>query len=93
MVLIAFNDNALNFGLWGDLISADNVLDLKFSLDLTEQHAGQGFSTNLIAGAGAINNLTVAPRLAAATVVPVPAAVWLFGSGLLGLLTISRRRK
>ena len=26
-------------------------------------------------------------------VVPVPAAVWLFGSGLLGLVAISRRRK
>ena len=27
------------------------------------------------------------------TFVPVPAAVWLFGSGLLGLVAISRRRK
>ncbi|VAW56056.1 hypothetical protein MNBD_GAMMA07-1055, partial [hydrothermal vent metagenome] len=88
-----FNDNVLNFGLWGDVISADNVLDLNFSLDLTEQHAGQGFSTNLIAGAGATYGLVVAPRLAVATVVPVPAAVWLFGSGLLGLLTVVRRRK
>lgn len=25
--------------------------------------------------------------------VPVPAAVWLFGSGLLGLLAVARRRK
>jgi hypothetical protein len=30
---------------------------------------------------------------AVATVVPVPAAVWLFGSGLLGLIGISRRKK
>lgn len=28
-----------------------------------------------------------------ATVIPVPAAVWLFGSGLLGLVGIARRRK
>ena len=28
----------------------------------------------------------------AASVVPVPAAVWLFGSGLLGLIGVSRRR-
>lgn len=27
-----------------------------------------------------------------ATVVPVPAAVWLFGSGLIGLITVARRR-
>ena len=30
---------------------------------------------------------------AKATVVPVPAAVWLFGSGLLGLIGIARRKK
>jgi hypothetical protein len=33
-------------------------------------------------------NLTVVP-----TVVPVPAAVWLFGSGLLGLVGIARSKK
>ena len=27
------------------------------------------------------------------TVVPVPAAVWLFGSGLLGLIGVARRKK
>jgi len=26
------------------------------------------------------------------TVIPVPAAVWLFGSGLLGLIGIARRK-
>lgn len=30
---------------------------------------------------------------AKATVVPVPAAVWLFGSGLLGLIGVARRKK
>ena len=28
-----------------------------------------------------------------ASVIPVPAAVWLFGSGLLGLVGVARRRK
>lgn len=38
-----------------------------------------------------INSLTITYDPVAA--VPVPAAVWLFGSGLAGLLTVSRRRR
>jgi len=37
-------------------------------------------------GSGAIDNLEY-------TVVPVPAAIWLFGSGLIGLVGIARRKK
>ena len=32
-------------------------------------------------------------ELFASTVVPVPAAVWLFGSGLIGLIGVARRKK
>ncbi len=39
-------------------------------------------------GSFAIINLEVAH-----TVVPVPAAVWLFGSGLLGLISVARRQR
>jgi len=35
----------------------------------------------------------VAPFSHDATYVPVPAAVWLFGSGLIGLVAVARRRK
>ena len=41
-------------------------------------------------GWNAAFDLTPAPQLAA---IPVPAAVWLFGSGLVGLVGIARRKK
>lgn len=42
---------------------------------------GGGFSNSFVSG-------SIIP-----TVVPVPAAVWLFGSGFLGLLGVARRKK
>jgi hypothetical protein len=45
-----------------------------------------GFSANF--DLTLVSNLSVTPA-----VVPVPAAVWLFGSGLLGLVGIARRKK
>jgi hypothetical protein len=47
---------------------------------------------NCIAGA-AVTQAGDILTYADMTVVPVPAAVWLFGSGLLGLVGISRRKK
>ena len=38
-----------------------------------------------LGGSGAIDNITV-------TVVPVPPAMWLFGSGLIGLIGLARRK-
>ena len=73
-----FDDTVLNYGFWPDQISADNVLDMRFYFDLTEQHLGEGFNTNFVVGVSAV---------------PAPAAVWLFGSGLLGLLGVARRRR
>jgi len=50
----------------------------------------EGFSVNSADGA-IVNNLWIDPRPAA--VVPIPAAVWLFGSGLLGLIGVARRKE
>jgi hypothetical protein len=38
-------------------------------------------------------NGTATYTLASASPVPVPAAIWLFGSGLLGLVGVSRRKR
>lgn len=45
-------------------------------------------------GAGtAITNVTYVGASVSVSAVPVPAAVWLFGSGLIGMVGIARRRK
>ena len=48
---------------------------------------------NIAGGDCTVGGTDFAPFSHDATVVPVPAAVWLFGSGLLGLVGIARRRK
>ncbi len=42
---------------------------------------------------GAFSESSVVAKLGPVAVVPVPAAVWLFGSGLLGLVGIARRKQ
>ncbi len=64
---------------WG----SDTSLQLSFQNDLTATTLAtgeQGFIAKKFSAIGLV-------------VVPVPAAVWLFGSGLLGLVAVSRRRE
>jgi hypothetical protein len=56
----------------------------------TGLHSGALWNTEQVFGGNNISHLTA---YATVTVVPVPAAVWLFGSGLLGLAGIARRKK
>lgn len=62
------------------LASADGNGDGVMGIPMASGGPFQGFSANINA------NLTP-------TAVPAPAAVWLFGSGLIGLLGVARRRK
>lgn len=48
---------------------------------------------NRVGGIGIAQSESRTGNIAFAEVVPVPAAVWLFGSGLLGLVGIARRKK
>jgi len=61
--------------------NGDNKWDRLFFAGITGVY---GIEVNLI-GSGAIDNLVY-------SVVPVPAAIWLFGTALLGFIGISRRK-
>jgi hypothetical protein len=55
-------------------------------------HVNLGFGTN-ITGRIFADTISSDWNVNITGVVPVPPAVWLFGSGLLGLVGIARRRK
>ncbi len=60
------------------------------SLDLNDYDTGVITQLNNVWTLGTDGALTFAP--ASVSTVPVPAAVWLFGSGLLGMVGVARRR-
>ncbi len=85
----------------GSLLTADftqlSIYDLaggdyQFFGDVT--YTGGSMMGNLTTGriGGVANANSVIAKLGQITVVPVPAALWLFGSGLLGLAGIARRK-
>lgn len=61
-------------------VLADNNAQIAFNLEVTTR-AGRMFDPSIEAGIDNVN------------LIPVPAALWLFGSGLLGLVGIARRRQ
>ena len=80
-ISLADGTDILSDWLWADLTSLGTVFALEFSL--TSSDIGD-FGMNTPAYF-AIDSLT------SVSAVPVPAAVWLFGSGLLGLIAVARR--
>ncbi len=75
------NDSMTNIN---SLIAADSGWVLYGATDIND--AGQ------IIGYGSLDG-TTATRAFLLSPVPVPAAVWLFGSGLLGFISVARRKK
>lgn len=76
-----------------DLAYGDPILAQAIDLDSFVGLTGDSFSQiRLTIGDGYTLDSAVPSFVGAYNVVPVPAAVWLFGSGLLGLMGVARRR-
>lgn len=74
-----FNDNTLDLGYWSDYINGTD-LSFRVQLALEADSIGEGFGVGM-----GLSNATM-------SAVPVPAAAWLFGSGLIGLIGIAKRK-
>lgn len=84
-----FGLNAILFDIANPIIEAfDNSLVIAADL-LVSPELAAALGNEAAAGADAGMALVVANS----TVVPIPAAVWLFGSGLLGMIGIARKKK
>jgi hypothetical protein len=94
---MASGDNALasaTVSLFGFGVDISAIANANSILGPTsdDQSTSGSFFFELTDGGFAQMNASLNSSGSAASVVPVPAAAWLFGSGLLGLLGIARRR-
>ena len=78
----------LNFSIAG--VVGDSLESYALSSILSPS-TGEYFAAH-IAGFDETNGVTSAQFAGSTSVVPVPAAVWLFGSGLIGLVSVARRK-
>lgn len=72
----------ITFDLLSGVTYTDTILALQSATDLRIGIHVQGFADG--GSESFVNNVTV---------VPVPAAIWLFGTGLIGLIGVARRKK
>lgn len=78
----------LSFSISG--VTGDTVYDYAIGSTLNPS-SGEFFAAH-IAGFDLTDGVTGAKFAGSTPAVPVPAAIWLFGSGLLGLVAVSRRK-
>jgi len=94
-VLLVSTDDTLSFDLSNTIINGVALWDLgalsNSSVNMSLDNVGG--CTQLVGGDVDIQNVNLSRCAFDTTVVPVPAAVWLFGSGLIGLVGIARRKK
>lgn len=88
--------NGINCLWTGPTNTVGNTASTVFSLVSTDNNGDGTLGVPMAAGgpfAGNNANFNLKGAVVALAPVPVPAAVWLFGSGLLGLVGIARRKK
>ena len=79
-----FNDNTLNLGALSSY-SHNSMLSLVFNLDLQTQVNGAGVDFGMVLGNSTLGSGHV-------SAVPLPSAVWLFLTGMLGFMGFQKRR-
>ena len=89
----------LAFGNFGGLSGPGTIGTLTFqAIAVGDITLSMAVTDNLLAGGDFTSATTFGPQVvsfgtADVSIVPVPAAVWLFGSGLIGLVGVARRKK
>jgi len=88
----------VSIGTGANEFENDYLVPFQFnpSPDIASARGNNGFTTSDVWGQLAtftIDRSTSTVSWAQFSAVPVPAAVWLFGSGLIGLIGIARRKK
>lgn len=90
-----FGDGTWSINLGGKSFVAAGAVDTEIPFYFASLDAASGYTLGVLTELPNVWTMTSTGQLtyAAPSAVPVPAAVWLFGSGLLGLVSVARRRK